>query len=197
MIINEKLKKELLILNNEISYILKSNTVTDYRLENFLKAFEKARYNILYEINVYNKNVEFEQEKISTIDTDYNAEVSSNILKIYVPETLPSYKNIKTHAQKRILLNISEITKPFSNLFNDQVCVFIKIYDKINNWDVDNRNIKPICDGLIASKVIQDDNIDKMFYCVKGEYSNNPHTEIYVFDYKKLSDLSFFYSSQM
>ena len=154
-------------------------------------------YNILYEINVYNKNVEFEQEKISTIDTDYNAEVSSNILKIYVPETLPSYKNIKTHAQKRILLNISEITKPFSNLFNDQVCVFIKIYDKINNWDVDNRNIKPICDGLIASKVIQDDNIDKMFYCVKGEYSNNPHTEIYVFDYKKLSDLSFFYSSQM
>ena len=197
MIINEKLKKELLTLNNEISYILKSNTVTDYRLENFLKAFEKARYNILYEINVYNKNVEFEQEKISTIDTDYNAEVSSNILKIYVPETLPSYKNIKTHAQKRILLNISEITKPFSNLFNDQVCVFIKIYDKINNWDVDNRNIKPICDGLIASKVIQDDNIDKMFYCVKGEYSNNPHTEIYVFDYKKLSDLSFFYSSQM
>ena len=143
MIINEKLKKELLTLNNEISYILKSNTVTDYRLENFLKAFEKARYNILYEINVYNKNVEFEQEKISTIDTDYNAEVSSNILKIYVPETLPSYKNIKTHAQKRILLNISEITKPFSNLFNDQVCVFIKIYDKINNWDVDNRNIKP------------------------------------------------------
>lgn len=197
MIINEKLKKELLTLNNEISYILKSNTVTDYRLENFLKSFEKARYNILYEINVYNKNVEFEQEKISTIDTDYNAEVSSNILKIYVPETLPSYKNIKTHAQKRILLNISEITKPFSNLFNDQVCVFIKIYDTINNWDVDNRNIKPICDGLIASKVIQDDNIDKMFYCVKGEYSNNPHTEIYVFDYKKLSDLSFFYSSQM
>ena len=197
MIINEKLKKELLALNNEISYILKSNTVTDYRLENFLKTFEKARYNILYEINVYNKNVEFEQEKISTIDTDYNAEVSSNILKIYVPETLPSYKNIKTHAQKRILLNISEITKPFSNLFNDEVCVFIKIYDKINNWDVDNRNIKPICDGLIASKVIQDDNIDKMFYCVKGEYSNNPHTEIYVFDYKKLSDLSFFYSSQM
>ena len=51
MIINEKLKKELLTLNNEISYILKSNTVTDYRLENFLKAFEKARYNILYEIN--------------------------------------------------------------------------------------------------------------------------------------------------
>ncbi len=197
MIINEKLKKELLTLNNEISYILKSNTVTDYRLENFLKAFEKARYNILYEINIYNKSVEFEQEKISTIDTDYNAEVSSNILKIYVPETLPSYKNIKTHAQKRILLNISEITKPFSNLFNDQVCVFIKIYDKINNWDVDNRNIKPICDGLIASKVIQDDNIDKMFYCVKGEYSNNPHTEIYVFDYKKLSDLSLFYSSQM
>ena len=51
-------------------------------------------------------------------------------------------------------------------------------------WDVDNKYVKPIADGLILSKVIQDDNMTKMSYCVKGEYSEIPHTEIYVFDSK-------------
>ena len=36
------------------------------------------------------------------------------------------------------------------------------------------------------SGVIQDDNVSKMFYCVKGEFSENPHTEIYVLDSEKI-----------
>ena len=45
-----------------------------------------------------------------------------------------------------------------------------------------NKYVKPIADALIYSGVIKDDNITKMFYCVKGEYSKFPHTEIYVCD---------------
>ena len=37
------------------------------------------------------------------------------------------------------------------------------------------------------SNVIQDDNLTKMFYCAKGEYSENPHTEIYVFEAEKVN----------
>ena len=180
MIISENFKKDINVLNKETSHILKSNIVTDYRLENFFKSLEKARYNLLNEIKVYNKNVEFEQEKLSTIDADYKTEIKGNTLNIYVPETLPSYKHMKTHSYKRILLNIAEITKPYKDMFTGPVFIIIKIFDNFIGWDVDNRTIKPVADGLITSGVIADDTMDKMCYMVIGGYSETPHTEISV-----------------
>ena len=180
MVISENLKKDINILNKETSHILKSNIVTDYRLENFFKSLEKARYNLLNEIKVYNKNVEFEQEKLNTIDADYKAEVVGNTLKIHVPETLPSYKHMKTHSYKRILLNVAEITRPYKDMFPGPVFIIIKIFDNFTGWDVDNRTIKPVADGLITSGVITDDSMSKMCYCVIGKYSDTPHTEISV-----------------
>ena len=108
---------------------------------------------------------------------------------------MPSYKNLKTHTHKRILLNIAEITKEYENLFNNEVCIYIKIFDNILGWDVDNKFIKPIADALILSKVIQDDNMTKMSYCVKGEFSDTPHTEIYVFDSKNFDEFMTKYSA--
>lgn len=195
MIINEKLRKTFIDLQNNLNLIINSNSLTDLQLENFLRNFEKARYNILSEIKIYNKNVEFEYEKIKTIDNEYKANLTDNILKIYVPEVMPSYKNLKTHTHKRILLNIAEITKEYENLFNNEVCIYIKIFDNILGWDVDNKFIKPIADALILSKVIQDDNITKMSYCVKGEFSDTPHTEIYVFDSKNIDEFLSKYST--
>ena len=188
MIINEKMKKELLGLQQSIDRVIENNSLTDIQLESFLKNFEKARYNVLNEIKIYNNNTEFEYEKIKTIDNEDKSESLGNILKIYVPEVLPSYKNIKTHTHKRILTNIAEITKPFANKFQDAAFIYVKIFDNILNWDVDNKYIKPISDGLILSNVISDDNITKMFYCVKGEFSEEPHTEIYVFNSKNISE---------
>lgn len=188
MIISGKMKKELLSLQQGIDKIIDNNSLTDIQLETFLKIFEKARYNILNEIKIYNNTTEFEYEKIKTIDNEYKSEFAGNVLKIYVPETLPSYKNIKTHTHKRILTNIAEITRKFENQFENEVFIYIKIFDKILGWDVDNKYIKPVSDGLILSKVILDDNISKMSYCVRGEFSEEPHTEIYVFDSKNISE---------
>ena len=188
MIISEKLRKELASLEETSNSVLKNHSLTDLQIENFLKSLEKARYNILAEIKINNKNVEFEYEKIKTIDDEYKAKLEDNILKIYVPEVMPSYKNIKTHTHKRILLNIAEITKEFTGLFETEVFIYIKIFDKIKGWDVDNKFIKPIADALILSNVIKDDNISKMFYCVQGEYSEIPHTEIYVFDSENVNE---------
>lgn len=188
MIINERIKKYLSALQTDINLILENNSLTELQIERFLKSFEKARYNILNEIKLYNDNVEYNYEKIKTIDDEYSAELKNNILKIYIPEAMPSYKNLKTHAHKRILVNISEITKPFKNLFDKQVCIYIRIFDNIPTWDIDNRNIKPIADALISSKVIKDDNINKVFYVAKGFNSDTPHTEIYVFESEKLSN---------
>ena len=184
MIINEKLREELFELNQALEIPLASSSLTNIQLENFLKKLEKARYNLLTEIKLYNNTEEIESEKIKTIDNEYKATLTDDILKIYVPEVMPSYKNLKTHAHKKILLNIAEVTKKFEGQFKEPVFIYIKIFDKIMGWDVDNKYVKPIADGLILSKVIQDDNMTKMSYCVKGEYSEIPHTEIYVFDSK-------------
>ena len=196
MIINEKLKKELRTLEKSTNSILQSASLTDFQIENFLRNLAKARYNILAEIKLYNKNVEFEYEKIKTIDSEYKAMLEDNILKIYVPEVMPSYKNLKTHTHKRILLNIAEITKQFTGLFDNEVFIYIKVFDKILGWDIDNKLIKPIADALILSNVIKDDNMTKMFYCAKGEYSENPHTEIYVFDSKNINEFLENYSTK-
>lgn len=195
MIINEKLQKNLLNLKQNVDLISNCNSLTDLQVENFLRNFEKIRYNLLSEIKIYNRNVEFEYEKIKTIDNEYKAKLTDNILKIYVPEVMPSYKNLKMHTHKRILLNIAEITKEYENLFNNEVCIYIKIFDNILGWDVDNKFIKPIADALILSKVIQDDNMTKMSYCVKGEFSDTPHTEIYVFDSKNFDEFMTKYSA--
>lgn len=186
MIINEQLKKELSNLQENLKLIIKRDSITDLQLENFLRNFEKTRYNLLSEIKVYNNSVEFEYEKIKTIDNQYKAELIDNILKIYIPEVMPSYKNLKTHTHKRILLSIADVTKLFAGTFSNEVLIYIKIFDKVQSWDIDNKFIKPIADGLIISNVIKDDNITKMFYCVKGEYSDNAHTEVYIFDGKNI-----------
>lgn len=196
MILNEKTKDNLLSLRQNIDLLIKSNSLTDFQIENFLKSFEKARYNILYEIAIHNKTVAFEYEKIKTIDNEYKAEFIDDVLKIYVPEVLPSYKNLKTHTHKRIFLNIREITKPFADKFNNKVFIYIKVFDNILGWDIDNKLIKPIADALISSGVIKDDNINKMSYCAKGEYSENPHTEIYVFDSTDIDNFLEKYSTE-
>ena len=83
MIISEKLLNELQILNTDIENILITKSLTTFQLDTFFKNFEKRRYNILSEIKLYNKNIENEYEKIKTIDTNYSAELSNNILKIF------------------------------------------------------------------------------------------------------------------
>lgn len=186
MIIDEKIKKQLKSLNIQIENISNSNSLTDMQIESFLLNFEKVRYNLLAEIKEYNKNIEFEHEKIKTIDDNYKTELKDNVLKIYVPETLPSFKNLKTHTYKRILLNVAEITKQYKGLFGDEVFIYIKVCDSIKGWDIDNKYVKPIADALILSGVIEDDNMSKMFYSAKGEFSEIPHTIIYVLDGKNM-----------
>lgn len=178
MIISDKLLTELVSLEENIHSLIQNKNINDLQMEAFLRNLEKRRYNILTQIKLYNKTVEYKTEQIKNISDEYKAEVIDNSLKIHIPEPMPSYKNIKTHAFKNILLNITEIAKPYSNMFSDKVIILITIYDNIKGWDIDNKFIKPISDALISSCVIQDDNIDKMFYAVKGEFSENPHTEV-------------------
>ena len=145
MIISDKLLNELVSLDENIQFIIdNSKNVNNIQLEGFLRNLEKRRYNILSQIKLYNKTVEYKTDRIQNINDEYKAEISDDVLKIYIPEPMPSYKNLKTHAFKNILLNIAEITKPYANMFTETVFIYIKIFDNIKGWDIDNKSIKQI-----------------------------------------------------
>lgn len=186
MIISEKLLEELIALQNAVHQITCCNSMTEIQLENFLKEFEKRRFKILNEIKIYNSNAEYETDLIDYIDNEYKTEIIDDVLKIYIPETMPKYKNIKTHTYKRIMLNVAEVTKEYKNMFRNGAFIYIKVFDNQKAWDIDNKMIKPIPDGLILSEVISDDDIKKMFYCVKGEFDEIPHTEVYISNCKSM-----------
>ena len=189
MILSDKLYNELLNLGKDIEKITKLKSINDMQMETFLRNLEKRRYNILSEVKLYNNTVEYKTDKIKNISYEYKAEVIDDTLKIYIPEPMPSYRNLKTHAYKNILLNITEVTKPYQNMFSEKVFVFIKIFDNIKGWDIDNKFIKPIFDSLITNKIIEDDNIEKMFYAASGIFSNEPHTEVYITSIKNAENL--------
>ena len=151
MIISDKLYVELINLENEIHRVTQNKAINDLQVETFLKNLEKRRFNILREIELYNKTVEYISERIKTISNDYKAEVNGDILKLYIPEPMPSYKNMKTHAFKNILLNLTELTKKYSQMFKGKVFILIKVFDNIKGWDIDNKFIKPIFDSLILN----------------------------------------------
>ena len=121
----------------------------------------------------------------------YSATVENDVLKIYIPEVIPKYKNINNYAYKNIMLNVMDKTKEYKDLFNKElVFVFIKVVENQKNIDIDNKFIKPIVDGLVLSKVIADDNINNMFYGVLGTTNKKkkPYTEVYVFRGQKMLD---------
>ena len=186
--ITNRFELELEELKKDIEFMLRNkNLMEEKNISNFLFSLEKHRFNLLDEVRVANSNNK--EIEIKSINSQYKVDYHKTF-RIYIPEVLPKYKYIGNYTYKNILLNVANVTKDYKNLYkNKQVCILIEVFDdkKKENWDIDNKTIKPIIDGLVASKVIEDDSISKMFYCVKGYYDKTPHTEVTIFDGKKFS----------
>lgn len=188
------MRKEILTeledLRDETEFIINNEEIIENKhVENYLRSLERIRYNIFNKINLKNKYEVNEIDKINYLNNRYKATVQNDILKIYIPEVIPKYKNINNYAYKNIMLNVMEKTKEYKDLFNEElVFVFIKVVENQKNIDIDNKFIKPIVDGLVLSKVIADDNIANMFYGVFGttDKKKSPYTEVYVFKGEKM-----------
>ena len=171
---------ELEDLRDETEFIINNQEIVENKhVENYLRSFERIRNNLFNKIKLSNKN------------DRYSATVENDVLKIYIPEVIPKYKNINNYAYKNIMLNVMDKTKEYKDLFNKElVFVFIKVVENQKNIDIDNKFIKPIVDGLVLSKVIADDNINNMFYGVLGTTNKKkkPYTEVYVFRGQKMLD---------
>ena len=183
---------ELEDLRDETEFIINNQEIVENKhVENYLRSFERIRNNLFNKIKLSNKYEVDEQDKITYLNDRYSATVENDILKIYIPEVIPKYKNINNYAYKNMMLNVMDKTKEYKDLFNKElVFVFIKVVENQKNIDIDNKFIKPIVDGLVLSKVIADDNINNMFYGVLGTTNKKkkPYTEVYVFRGQKMLD---------
>lgn len=183
---------ELEDLRDETEFIINNQEIVENKhIENYLRSFERIRNNLFNKIKLSNKYEVNKQDKITYLNDRYSATVENDILKIYIPEVIPKYKNINNYAYKNIMINVMDKTKEYKDLFNKElVFVFIKVVENQKNIDIDNKFIKPIVDGLVLSKVIADDNINNMFYGVLGTTNKKkkPYTEVYVFRGQKMLD---------
>ena len=163
--------------------------IKDEELEKYFYKLEKTRMDMYDAVRQRNMWLEFMDDKgTEFIDYDYKAKVEDDILKIYIPEKIPSIKRGANYIQKQITYNVSKVTNQYEGMFYDKfVMVIIKIYDDTKIWDTDNRNVKPIHDGLIDGKVIKDDNIYCTCYMVQGYHSDKPHTEVYVLSAEEIT----------
>ena len=183
MQIESELYNSLQCLNNSLNNLLKDSYIspTDSKLEKFLYILEKKRFEIYEQVRFLNDITK--ENEIHFIDNNYKANLKDNVLSLYIPEKLPTLKNISSYAHKQIILNIASITKPYKKLFYDKfVIVIVKIFDKKKVWDVDNRTVKPIQDGLIHGGVIKDDNLFNCCYMVQGFYCDIPHIEVSILE---------------
>lgn len=189
MLITDELSNSLQNLNNALNNVLNySNThIDDIKFERFLHTLEKNRFEIYEQVKILNNTIL--DNKIHSINDEYKANLKDNVLSLYVPEKLPNLINKSSYVNKQIILNIAEVAKPYKELFYDKfVIVIIKIYDKQKIWDVDNKTVKPIQDGLVHGGIIEDDNLFNCCYMVQGFYSDTPHIKVSVLEANDILD---------
>lgn len=187
MLIPNELYNSLQGLSESLNNVLKYPYISsnDKKLELFLYALEKRRFEIYEQVRFFNDTNP--ENEIHFINNDYKANLKDNVLSLYIPEKLPNLKNRSSYAHKQIILNIAEITKPYQKLFYDKfVLVIVKIFEKRKVWDADNRTVKPIQDGLIHGGVIRDDNLFNCCYMVQGLYSDTSYIEVSVLEADKI-----------
>ena len=176
---------ELQQLKKQVDFMLQNKEVLEKKdIEKFFRGLEKSRYDMFNKVKFSNKCKVSESEKINYINNSYKAKVEQDILKIYIPEVLPKYKNISNYSYKNIMLSTAEAVKEYKGLFKNKLTlIVIIVHENQVNMDIDNKYVKPIIDGLVLQNVIQDDNINNMFYMVQGKNdTRKPYTEVFVMD---------------
>jgi len=176
---------DLETLKKQTDFMINNREILEKKdVERYLRSLEKTRYNLFEQVKLNNQNTIDENEKIDYINNEYTATMKDGILKIYIPETLPKYKYINNYAYKNIMINTAEAVKEYSGLFKTNLTfVLIIVHENQVNMDIDNKFVKPIIDALVLQNIIQDDNINNMFYMALGKSDSQiPYTEAFVMD---------------
>ena len=103
----KELLTELEDLRDETEFILNNEEIVENKhIENYLRSLERIRYNIFNKIKLRDKYEINENEKINYLNKNYKTTIENGILKIFIPEVIPKYKNINNYAYKNIMFNV-------------------------------------------------------------------------------------------
>lgn len=143
-------------------------------------------YHRLWEIMLLAEEYLDEGEELSTPLLDLQ-ETYINGEKVYrgiIYSLLPRERDfVMLHQIKRVwtyaaMSLFAKIPEKYESVF-----AYFIIYLPAGFWDVDNRPIRYIINGMRRCKLIPDDNYKHLMYAVQGEIDNeNPRVEIYIFD---------------
>lgn len=153
-------------------------------LLNTYNSIENARKNLYLAINKCLRSGE-KPDIILPCD-DVKAEMIDDIVKITVPDFPAELGPAKNTEKNRWIDNIMYALQKLDKMYFDHVFVFIKFYTPVKNCDIDNWNIKPIIDGIKHTEIVHDDNYEHLSFGFNASFSNEPKTEIYIFNYNQL-----------
>jgi len=188
-VIKENLKDIVPYANDLIRVIGNGEDVSDEYYQDVAKAIEKFRYKYLSEMKIVKEmNCCADTEKLTTINDEYYAKQINNYLYIYIPEVVPFIKGLDCWTNDRLKSNLARVCRQYKNIFTNKVCIYVRVKASHKFYDIDNKAVKPISDGLIDAGVIKDDNIEKMMYIAEGFYSEENCTEVYVIDEKMIRE---------
>lgn len=180
----KKLKLDFIRLAEEIEIqgIARKEEQIEKQLFRFQEELVKLRLELLRLI---------EEQEMVTADAvfsceNWKAELNEKYIKLSIPDVLSGLE-IKSE-KDRWIRKINKTLKTIQNLPKlEKIHVLIIIFRPTTNWDTDNYVEKTILDGIRRSGIIKDDTIEHVLgYTIVGKYSEEPRTEIYIFDTKNL-----------
>jgi hypothetical protein len=140
---------------------------------------EKARMELYWAVNDEIKRGEIPTETLPC--DEWKAEYKNNVIKIVIPDYPPKTLYAKKAAKQRWINNVMFAIKSLNPLPQfEHIFVFVDFYIPSKDWDVDNRDVSPIIDGIRYSQIIKDDTYEHVSFGYRGHYSEDPHTDIYI-----------------
>lgn len=121
-----------------------------------------------------------QEEKTLDAEASYNGKV----LKIVINDLLPRRCNVKsgmmrTYWIRNIIRAVKRLNTPVS--FEKALCVIKMFIPRVGEWDVDNRAVSAVINGLCAARVVPSDNWDRLSLWLIGDVDKKrPRTEVYV-----------------
>ncbi len=155
--------------------------IDEQALKKVYDSIERARIELYRAVNHTIKKGEL-PEIILPAD-DWKVEYNGRVIKISIPDYPPKTRYAQQRTKQRWINNVMFAIRSIKPLPQfKKVFVIVVFYIPDEDWDVDNRDVSPIINGIRYSRIIQSDSYQHVSYAAVGYYSNDPHTDIYIID---------------
>jgi hypothetical protein len=139
---------------------------------------------------VYEEIIQNTLDVDDTLDCDnWEVEQHGYVIKITIPECPSRLTETKKIYRERWIRNTCAALKKLQHKpVYEKIYVLVKVYYSNKDWDIDNRDLKPLIDGIRYSRLIKGDNIKNVAYIADGDISENERTEVTILPYSPVEN---------